>query len=149
LPSVRVMRDIERVDFKLRVPTRFRVPVTGEMIWTSEPGWELEQERIPFKLEPGQQLEIPLQAEIERGPFPRTPMLTIRFAEGKFRNRSIELYPFKLPRPLRVVADRAKKTPTIDGQLSDQAWRPVPTISLLGVSPSGGRSDEIQLLADE
>ena len=123
--------------------------MTGEMVWTSEPGWKLQQDRIPFRLEPGQRLEIPLEADIESGPFPRTPMLTIRFAEGKFRNRSIEVYPFKLSGPLRVAADRAKQTPTIDGQLSDEAWQQVPAISLLGVSPSGGRSDQIQLLADE
>src|SRR5262245_45749240 len=123
--------------------------MSGEMIWTPEPGWELPKERIPFKLEPGQALEIPLRAQIEKGPFPRTPMLTIRFAQGNFRNRNVEVYPFKLPRPLCVVADRAKETPTIDGQLSDQAWRPVSAISLLGVSAAGGRSDQIQFLADE
>jgi hypothetical protein len=99
------------IDTRLRVPTRFRVPVAGQLVWQSVPGWKLKQPVIPFRLEPSQPLEIPFQAEVKAGPFARTPALPIVFEPGRFRNRTVELYPFKLAGPGSVQAERVDHAP--------------------------------------
>src|SRR5262249_10319702 len=87
------------IDTRLQVPNRFQVPVSGRLTWQSVPEWKLKQKQVPFKLQPGQALEIPLQAQVSSKPFPQTPSLTITFDPGKFRNRMIEVSPYKLAGP--------------------------------------------------
>jgi hypothetical protein len=149
-PAVRMAegRATTTIDTVLRVPTRFEVEVRGELIWDKVPGWRLKKSRVPFTLAPHQPLEIPLQAEVAAGFLPRSPGLTIAFEEGRFRNRTVEVYPFKLGGPERVRIGVAKSPPRIDGKLED-AWLAAPGYTLLGCTLRGGRGDDVRLLADK
>ncbi len=135
------------IDTVLRVPTRFRVPVRGQLECEAAPGWKVKRAVIPFQLAPSQPLTIPLQAEVSPGPFPRTPALTLVFAPGQFCNRRVAFSPFKLAGPERVSVAAAPSPPRLDGKF-DGAWKSAPAVSLLGYPPSGGRADEVHLLAD-
>src|SRR5262249_41008062 len=140
-----------RIETSLQVPTRFSVPVAGRLVWNSVPGWKLNHRVIPFHLQPGQPLQIPLQAEVEPGPYERTPALTIAFDAGQFRNRLVEVYPFKLAGPETIPVVTAKPGPVIDGRLDDACWTNNPRApwqSLLGLPPRGGRDGQVRLATD-
>jgi 3',5'-cyclic AMP phosphodiesterase CpdA len=135
-------------DSELRVPTRFKVPVSGQLVWDEPRGWKLKATREEFRLEPGQALTIPFRAEVAAGPYPRTPRLTIQFAPGRFRNRVIALSPYQLTGPERVTVKSAGQAPVIDGQLTEETWQQAETFGLLGMPPDGGRDDEVRFRAD-
>lgn len=136
------------IDTELRVPARFAVPVEGELIWKTVDGWKLKEQKSRFRMEPRQPLIIPLRAEVAPGQVAGSPSLTIQFAAGRFRNRVIEVAPFKLAGPARIGAAPAKQAPVIDGKLSEEVWRSAPAHPLIGVSPAKGRSDQAQMAAD-
>ena len=84
------------IDDRFRAfPTRFRIPVSGELTWEHVPGWKIKAPTAPFKLEPGQALEIPLQAEVAPGAYSKDPELTIAFNAGHFHNRTLSVSPFQ------------------------------------------------------
>jgi hypothetical protein len=141
-------RETASVDATLQVPTRFRVALRGQLQWEKVPGWEIATATSDFRLEPGQPLVIPLKATVAPGPYPHSPKLTIAFAPGKFHNRTIDLYPFKLAGPEAVRVGRAAKTPFVDGRLEQDVWQASPGLTLLGNPPHGGRGDRVSLLAD-
>jgi hypothetical protein len=122
-----------QIDTMLEVPTRFQIPVSGTLRWMSTPGWQLPPAELPFELQPRQPLRIPLQAVVSPPGLGRSPMLTIEFAPGLFRNRLTELYPFKLSGPAEVFA---LATPVIrlDGKADDEAWKQAPALPMLGLS---------------
>src|SRR5262249_4430863 len=69
-PPVRLAEGaVSAVDTFWTVPTRFAVPVAGRLVWGAAPGWKVRRADIPFHLQPGQALRIPLQAEVAAGPF--------------------------------------------------------------------------------
>jgi len=63
-------------------------------------------------------------------------MLTIEFAPGRFRNRAIELYPFKLTGPARINLAEIKAV-RLDGKPDEPGWITVPERPLLGGSAVG------------
>jgi 3',5'-cyclic AMP phosphodiesterase CpdA len=144
------VNDVEpsAIDTVLSVPTRFAVPVTGRLVWHEAPGWKLRQTTVDFQLAPGQALKIPLQAEVTAGPFDRNPSLTITFDPGKFRNRTIDLYPFQLTGPERISANLVEKGPVVDGKLDDPAWQGIEGTALLGLPFPGGRADRVRFALD-
>src|SRR5262249_22839030 len=87
------------IDTNLRVPAHFAVPVSGRFEWQPVPGWKPARATVPFRVEPGEPLIIPLEAEVAAGPFRQNPSLTIRFDAGRFRNRVVEVAPFQLAGP--------------------------------------------------
>lgn len=148
-PAVRIASDAEqRIDIRLAVPTAFRIPITGRLVWGDAPGWTLVTSEQPFSLRPGQPLDIAMQARVSGGPFSRSPRLRIAFAEGKFCNRSTDLFPFKLAGPEPVAVPRYKGIAS-SGFLTPTAWEHAPSEMLLAVRPAGGRADRVQFLADE
>lgn len=134
------------IDTSLTIPIRFNVPVAGELQWEAVDGWKMKQ-TTPFKLEARQSLTLPLQAEVAAGAFARNPKLTVTFEKGRFRNRTVEVFPFQLHGPDRVAVGTARYAPMIDGKLDDKAWQNVAALPLLGLPPRGGRADQVQLLA--
>jgi hypothetical protein len=139
---------MSRIDTRLSVPTRFRVPVAGQFIWESVSGWKLARPRSDFRLQPGQALEISLQAEVAPGALAKTPGLTIAFEPGRFRNRTVDVHPFKLKGPDQVAVVQAKDRLTVDGKLQEDAWQSVDGNALLGLPPGGGRADRVKFLLD-
>jgi hypothetical protein len=135
------------IDTSLTIPIRFSVPVSGEFQWEASDGWKLKEAVTPFKLEARQSLKIPLQAEVAPGAFVRNPKLTIAFEKGRFRNHTVELFPFQLKGPEHVAVAPASFAPMIDGKLDDKAWQNVAPLSLLGLPPRGGRADQVRLIA--
>jgi hypothetical protein len=137
------------IDRELRIPTRFKVPVEGELIWQKVDGWKVSEPNQKFHLAPGAPLVVPLQAEVADGAFPRTPELTIQFAPGKFCNRTIVLSPFKLAGP-DVVKPRASSGPIeVNGKVSEDVWTTAATYPLLAVPSHGGRGDQVQFASDD
>jgi acid phosphatase type 7 len=134
------------IDASLTIPIRFAVPVAGELQWEAVDGWKMKQ-TTPFKLEARQSLTLPLQAEVPAGTLDHNPKLTIAFEKGRFRNRTVEVFPFQLRGPDRVAVGPAQSAPMIDGKLDDRAWQNVAALSLLGLPPRGGRADQVRLLA--
>jgi hypothetical protein len=134
---------------ELRIPTRFQVPVFGTMRWQSTPGWTFRQPVIPFRLNPHEPLVLPLKAAVAAGSFPHTPGLEITFQPGRFRNRAITVYPFKLAGPDSVHCRQVSGVPVLDGQLDDTAWSNAEAHSLLGLPPVGGRTDRVRFVADK
>jgi hypothetical protein len=125
------------------------VPVFGQLRWEAVPGWKMKQAKSEFKLQPGDPLVIPLQAEVSAGAFARAPKLTIEFDPGKFRNRTIEVAPIQLGGPAAVKVARTKAAVEVDGKLAEAAWKAAEAHALLGLPPRGGRGDEVRLLADD
>jgi hypothetical protein len=135
------------IDTSLTIPIRFRVPVSGELKWETVDGWKMKEPTTQFHLGARQSLKIPLQAEVAAGAFARNPKLTIAFEKDRFRNRTVEVYPFQLKGPERGVVPSATVAPKIDGKLDDKAWQNIAPLSLLGLPPRGGRADQVRLLA--
>jgi hypothetical protein len=136
------------IDRVLSIPTHFAVPVEGKLGWSAAEGWTMKEPNSDFHLAPGEPLKIPLRAEVGAGSFSRNPSLTITFDPGRFRNRVIEIYPFQLGGPEKVIADRTDAAPMIDGKLDDKAWHDATAWPLLGLPPLGGRSDHVRLAED-
>jgi hypothetical protein len=142
-------REPGKIDATLEVPTRFAVPVAGQLQWQPGAGWKMKQSTVDFKLAPGEPLVIPLQVEcVPAGPFPRNPKLAIAFEEGRFRNRTVEVAPFQLGGPEKVMAGATANPIEVDGKLDDKAWEKAEAHALLGLPPEGGRGDGVRLLAD-
>lgn len=147
LPPVPGEADTDaRISTRLTAPTTFRVNVGGWLRWHAPPSWHVESMTKRFSLRPGQPLEIPLRAEVGPGPFEETPGLIIEFDDGAFRNRTIDLHPFKLGGPSRVVVGPAR--PANREGVASRAWDGIPSYGLLASRPNGGRSDQVQFLAD-
>ena len=137
------------IDTVLSVPTHFGVPVGGQLLWSATDGWTMKEPRIDFHLEAGQSLKVPLRAEVAAGAFAGNPALTIAFDAGRFRNRLIEIHPFQLGGPEKIVAERIDAAPVIDGKLDDKAWHDATAWPLLGLPPLGGRADRVQIAEDD
>src|SRR5205807_9424531 len=87
------------IDTEIRLPTRFRVPVQGKLVWRQVPRWKLRQTEIPFDLRPEQPLRIPLQPDSEPEDYRTPPTLPIPFNPGRFPIPNISLPPFNPPAP--------------------------------------------------
>jgi hypothetical protein len=135
------------IDAVLSVPTHFAVPVAGQLLWSEADGWKVKEPKADFTLEPGKPLKIPLRAEVAAGAFARIPTLTITFEPGRFRNRTIELAPFQLGGPDKVVGEHTDAAPVIDGKLDEKTWQGDGR-ALLGLPPLGGRADRVRLAYD-
>jgi hypothetical protein len=144
------------IDTRLEVPAHFQVPLRGRLVAEEADGWTWIHPVIPFQLEPGKPLRIPLQANVKSGHFRHTPAMTIEFEPGHFRNRQITFYPLKLAGPREVEAQRTTQQTTIDGRLSKPNWielkkkSPATSVySLIGLPPQGGWADRVMFLADD
>jgi hypothetical protein len=137
----------------LQVPTRFPIPISGELVWGGAKGWKLKYPKLKFRLKPGEPLTIPLEAELSKSATLKSPVLRIAFDEGKFINRTIEVSPFKLAGPREVKARKLIRELKIDGKQHDPAWDNVPGYFLLPLAldqPSiANESHRVQLLADK
>jgi acid phosphatase type 7 len=136
------------IDLVLHVPTRFRVPVSGQLKWQAEKGWEIHDKTGRFKLDPGQGLEIHLKATVDPGVIGGSPRLTLAFDPGKFRNRTIDLHPIKLAGPERIQIGPPIRTPRIDGKLDPGIWDRVTRHPLFAVPPHASEPASVQFLAD-
>lgn len=145
-PAIEVRVDKPTLmDGSLSVPTRFEVSIAGICRWERTPGWTFPKAEMPFHLQPGQPLQIDLKAQVEPFGVGTPPMLTIEFEPGRFRNRTIQLYPLKLVGPAQVkVADVHCN---VDGHL-DGDWMKVQRVPLVptavrstrGTAPPAGAS---------
>jgi 3',5'-cyclic AMP phosphodiesterase CpdA len=134
----------------LQVPTRFRVAVSGLLRWRPVEGWKLKQTEVKFQLQPGQPLDIPLQAEVAADALGASPELTIEFDAGRFRNRTIPVHPFKLGGPPQVRPTPVKEI-VLKGDLQDAVWRSAPVHTLIPLSPQGvdpRKGDQVRFLTD-
>jgi hypothetical protein len=137
------------IDQTLHVPTRFRVPVSGQLRWQAVQGWDIHEKTAHFKLDPGQALDIPLKATVNARVIGGSPRLTLAFEPGKFRNRTIDLYPIKLAGPERIRIACAVRTPRTDGKLDPEAWAGAARHTLFAVPPHASEPACLQLLADK
>jgi hypothetical protein len=137
------------VDLTLRVPTRFRVPVSGQLNWSEEKGWDIHEKTGRFKLDPGQPLKIHLKGTVDAGVTGASPRLTLAFEPGKFRNRTIDLYPIKLAGPERIQITSPVRTPRIDGKLEPEVWNRAARHPLFAVPPHASEPASVQFLADK
>jgi hypothetical protein len=136
------------IDLRLHVPTRFRVSVAGELKWQAQSGWHIPEKTRRFKLDPGQALDIHLKATVDVGLIGASPRLTVAFDPGKFRNRTIDVYPIKLAGPERVQVASAVRTPQINGKLDPDVWDHTPRQALLAVPPHLAEPECVRFLAD-
>lgn len=134
----------------VEVPTRFQVPVKGQFRWRETPGWKLKNPIEKFHLKPREPLRVPLQAEVAGEMVVATPKLTVAFEEGRFANRFIDVYPFKLGGPETASVTRLKKALNVDGKLSETPWHKIPILPLLSLVPGeiAARKAGVQLAAD-
>ncbi len=141
-----------RLAGSLQVPTRFRIPVSGTLRWQVPRGWKLKTPTSSFQLKPSQALSIPLEADVAAGAFDKSPRLTIEFAPGKFRNRTIQVAPFKIAGPEKVRLRRVNEGLVLDAREPAKAWQTAPRWTLLPLAGAEGDpesgSDEVQFLAD-
>jgi hypothetical protein len=130
------------IDDQLRVPTRFRVPVSGSLIWDRSEGWTLKRSEVKFQIKPGQALEIPLQAEVRRHALGSNPELTIAFDAGKFRNRTIRFNPWKYAGPKEVAVSKVDRPLMQEGRDTDRTWKKATAYLLFPLTqPVSHRSD--------
>jgi len=117
--------------------------------WQPVEGFRVKEPKAEFRLEPGKPFVLPLRATVAAGRVDLAPKLTITF-EPRFRNRTIEVWPFVLAGPEKVTVERTEKAPTVDGSLNPDAWRPAGDGYMLnGLPPLGGRADRVRLLHDQ
>jgi 3',5'-cyclic AMP phosphodiesterase CpdA len=136
---------------EILLPAHFGIPVAGTLHWQIPEGWQMPGTEIPFTLQPGEPLHIPLQATVSPEALGRRPRLLIEFQPGKFRNRFLETLPFKLTAASQVADGTYALLPTngsstiplpqvqlkfSDNQLSLQAVLPDPE-GKVKVSESG------------
>jgi hypothetical protein len=137
----------------LRVPTRFPIPLAGTLTWQEPPGWKMARRESKFRLQPRQALEIPLRATVRQEGFDRSPRLTIAFEKDKFRNRTIEVYPFKLAGPRLVKVARTNQPMAPTQKVGHKIWAAVPAHPLLPLASDQDRGkekvDRVQFLADK
>jgi hypothetical protein len=140
------------VSATLRVPTRFQVVVSGRLRWQVPAGWKLKTQSFPFRLQPRQALKIPLEADVAGGAFGKAPGLIIEFEADRFRNRFVQLFPFKLAGPDQVRVGRVKGPLVLAPKQLDKAWQSAPRTGLLPLVQEQGqdssRGDQVQFLAD-
>jgi hypothetical protein len=149
-PPVRLdAKGATTVAWRVRVPSRIGTTVRGQMRWEKVPGWNFKQPTIDFSVDPGQVLEIPIEAEVNALAFPHCPSLTLAFEPGKFRNRTVEIHPFRLAGPEHVVVGRAATGPSLEGKREDVVWSKAKAYPLVAQAPMGGSSDQAKLMADE
>ncbi len=137
------------INAQLQVPTRFQVPVKGVLRFQETLGWKLAATEVSFALRPREPLTIPLRAEVEAKALGNPPKLTIEFEPGRFRNRIVELYPFKLTGPGQVTAARVVGM-EVDGRVDDPAWghaEPLPLLTTTMGKP-GTETGEVRLAND-
>ncbi len=136
------------IDSYLEVPTRFRTPVVGVLRWREPAGWRLRDKETPFALEPHDPLRIPLQAIVEPKGLGASPQLTIEFEPGRFRNRIVEVSPFKLTNASKLAVARLTGV-RVDGQVIEPSWQFARPLELL---PPPGTSaallDQVRLGTD-
>jgi hypothetical protein len=150
MPAVEVAGDRPTmIDTVLEVPHRFAVPLAGRFLWQDAPGWQLAASEVPFTLQPGEPLRIPLQARVETRGLAASPRLVIEFAPGKFVNRRVEVYPFKLTGPARVRVASAGGF-RIDGRPDEPAWQSASPLHLLAAGGEAKASEpgQVRLAAD-
>lgn len=115
----------------LRLPFPWPVRVTGEVEWSqANPAWQFEVPRTTFDLQPGQEWELPVQAQAHWPECYPLPTATVRITGGDFalgfRNRELILGPLRV-RPARQVSARWCNTPPVlDGRLDDACWQAAP-----------------------
>jgi len=80
----------------LQAPHLFRIPLRASLSWTPAPGWQVLSPDGPVELRPNEPLVIPLRAKVQPGADKELPKLRIEFEPGLFRNRVIEVQPFRL-----------------------------------------------------
>jgi hypothetical protein len=78
----------------------------------------VKQPETPFHLKPNQPLTIPLRAVVTTNGITRSPRLEIRFEEGKFANRSVSIYPFKLAGPRSIAVDPSENATRTEWTMS-------------------------------
>jgi hypothetical protein len=131
------------LDSKLTIPTRFRIPVSGKLVWDAPKGWDLRQKEQPFRLEPNQPLEIRLQATVRKEGLSRSPKLTVLFDEGKFSNRAVTTYPFKIAGPKSITIAKEGKPD----------WQKASKLVLLPTAPHltdvAATVSDVQVAADD
>jgi hypothetical protein len=141
-----------RLAGSFQVPTRFRIPMWGTLRWQVPRGWKVKSPTKTFQLKPSQALVIPLDAEVAAGAFAKSPTLTIEFAPGKFRNRTIQVAPFKIAGPEKVRVPRVKEGLVLDARQPAKAWQTALHSTLLPLAGTEGiqdaGSDHVQFLAD-
>jgi hypothetical protein len=122
-----------KIATSLEVPTRFEVPLSGRLLWQPTDGWFFRAMEIPFHLQPRQTLRIPLEAVVEARGLAQTPQLVIEFDPGRFRNRSVPVFPFKLTGPATVEA-RPGPRPKLDGVPDEAGWEAAPAYPLVAAT---------------
>ena len=97
----------------------------------------------------GEPLKIDLKAEVDVRRIGASPRLTIAFEPGRFRNRTINVFPFKLEGPTRIEIARAIARPHVNGELDAGVWNKAVRYPLLSVPPHVSEAECVQFLADE
>jgi len=124
------------------------VPVRGVLHWKVPPGWRMETSEVPFSLQPRDPLRIPLLAVVGSKGLGASPQLTIEFEAGRFRNRLVEVSPFKLTSPGRVAVAKIGGV-QVDGQLVESGWQKVPPLELLPPPGAAVSSlDQVRIASD-
>lgn len=136
------------VNADLAVPTTFRVPVAGRLRWQTPSGWKMAAEATPFNLKPGEPLHIPIRADVADGPLDGSPALTIGFEAGRFRNRAIDVQPFRPAGPDEIVVRKTTTAERSDRGVPGELWQAPAPLYLLGALPKGGRRDQVRVFAD-
>ena len=124
-----------RINQTVELPNPFTVPIRGTFRYQVPPGWWFQGTETPFEVEPSEPFRIPLRAIVDPAGVASTPQLTIEFEPGRFRNRTVVCYPFKIAGPREVRVGRGKKG-VIDGIANEAFWRDCPVYPLLATTPA-------------
>jgi hypothetical protein len=125
------------LDLELQIPTRFQVPVAGELRWEDVPNWSVQAQRFRFQLKPNERLRISARAKVAPGSYPRSPRLTICFDSGLFRNREIDFFPWKITSADSVMAPDDTSSKKHDTAAEDSRY------GLVALPPQGGREGSV------
>jgi 3',5'-cyclic AMP phosphodiesterase CpdA len=129
MKPIRVEKPGDRVavDAALSIPTHFELRVEGEIVWEENNTWIFPERTIPFVVNPGATLRIPIKAEAIYPNIYPIPKLSIHFSKligrsGSFRNNKVALDVIKV-QPIQPVSIRKIHTPVaVDGQLNEPVW---------------------------
>jgi len=127
LPAIRVTESGVEVSELIEVQNPFDAPVRMKLTWLLTNGWYVSPFGEAEVLQPGSMIRIPIQAKTLGDQVYPLPTAQIAFTtpdgEKVFRNDVYHFYPIKVRRGRGLDAAKVKKAPTIDGDLTDAAWK--------------------------
>jgi hypothetical protein len=127
LPVAQLSKKGVKIDQVIEVPNPFQVPIQMTFSWQGTNGWQVQPQQKIEMLQPGTPIRLVIKANGPANTSYPLPVAQLSFSkedgEKAFRNDVVTFYPLKVSPDQTLRIQNTKKAPTVDGDLSDAAWK--------------------------